>query len=201
MLLFPLRNATEWISSEWKPGVFFIRFLCAYQDSGIVTLQDNLACIWAFNRHRQYAQVLHFTTSSLAWLNSFAGWLQTHCPAIALIFSFSESHTLAEHIYYVLLHCPMETYLLTPNTALFTIPFKTSLFYKLHPASFHVSISSASIHSPSIFEHLLYTRQKYIILDHRDEVAFSALKERPVQRDRWMLDRVLWQLQWTEEYT
>ena len=136
-----------------------------------------------------------FTTSSLAWLNSFAGWLQTHCPAIALIFSFSESHTLAEHIYYVLLHCPMETYLLTPNTALFTFSFKSSLFYKLHPASFHVSISSASIHSPSIFEHLLYTRQKYIILDHRDEVAFSALKERPVQRDRWMLDRVLWQLQ------
>lgn len=177
MLLFPLRNTTEWSSPKWKPGVSFIPFWCACLDSW--ELQDSPACIWTFNMRRQHVQVLCVSRSSLAWLNSFAGWLQTHWAAIALIFSFSESQNLAEHMYYILLHFPMETHLLTPDSAFFTILFKTSLFYKPHPASFYLSVSSASVHSSSIFEHLLYMRQKKISLG-TTEMKLHSLLSRPI---------------------
>lgn len=85
---------------------------------------------------------------------------------------------------YLLLHFPVETYL-TPDVAFFKMLLKTLLFYKPHPALFHLLYYPFSIHSfTRQFGALIIYKAQNRTGGHRDEqVPFLTLKERTIQLD------------------
>lgn len=74
---------------------------------GIVTLQDNLACVWAFSMHRTSI----FTVASVA--KFLCRVASNYCPPMALISRFPGSQTLAEQKYSHTLPPPKKKILFT----------------------------------------------------------------------------------------